>query len=175
MSRKACSISLLELSTLITASITKHRIYSLRSGEGPFKQVAKDLKKVEFNFENWEDSPYHEFNLLGPQQIGDLSCFVMLAGGDWEYPVHFVLYMDKNKKTLRAYIPEAGNAYNKTTKKAFGNDEDNDPKDIRKQLKKYFPEKQFEKDFVFEYDDCDLVHSNELMLKDIQQRIQVVN
>lgn len=70
----------------------------------------KDVKKVNFDFEN------HEVDEVDP----DLSIHRKLpdgteiiwcwAGGDWESPVSFVLYLDPNDK-IRAYIPKNGNCY----------------------------------------------------------------
>ena len=48
----------------------------------------------------------------------------MNAGGDWEFPVCFVMYWDG--KELRAYIPKDGNAWNKKQKTAYGSEEDMD-------------------------------------------------
>ena len=75
-----------------------------------------DIKKIEFDFENvgveqYITTPGYDFCLL-------------YAGGDWEVPVLFALYYDG--KNIRGYVPSEGNVYNRSNKKAFGNDEAND-------------------------------------------------
>jgi hypothetical protein len=54
----------------------------------------------------------------------------MCAGGDWEYPVYFILYWDGTH--LRAYMPTKGNRWNTDSKEAYGNDADADASNIRK-------------------------------------------
>jgi hypothetical protein len=47
------------------------------------------------------------------------------AGGDWEYPICFLIYWDG--KTFRGYVPTKGQAYNKKQKAAIGNYDETDP------------------------------------------------
>lgn len=47
------------------------------------------------------------------------------AGGDWEFPVHFVLYLDPKNK-IRAYIPSDGNVYCHKCKCTYGSCECDD-------------------------------------------------
>lgn len=79
--------------------------------------VAKDLSKVQFDWENYEAGPIQTL-------ANGLTFTLCHAGGDWEWPISFILYWDG--KSIRAYIPSAGNHWNKKTKQAFGNDEDVD-------------------------------------------------
>jgi len=88
-------------------------------------QVKKDLKKCKFDFENHEVSP----ELWTPQRLmglvtlnNGLTFWGQSAGGDWEVPVFFILYWDGKK--VRGYIPNEGNHWNKKTKMAYGNGED---------------------------------------------------
>lgn len=95
------------------------------------KKLGKDLK-VKFDFENFDYTSTHYSNsLLGykvlPNKMWYLGCS---AGGDWESPVFFIIYWDGNK--LRGYIPTKGNTWNRTTKEAYGNDEEADLKEARK-------------------------------------------
>lgn len=55
-----------------------------------------------------------------------MHTFFVNAGGDWEFPICFVLY--NGTSGIRAYIPEKGNVYNKKRKCAYGseNDEEED-------------------------------------------------
>lgn len=89
--------------------------------------VYKDLSKINFDMENIE--LVGEFSTPGAE---DLNPFEMLgefpvawvsAGGDWEAPLIFVLYIG-DKGELRAYIPKDGNAYNHKEKCAYGSEED---------------------------------------------------
>lgn len=77
-------------------------------------------------------------------------------GGDWEFPVNFIVYIDQNNKN-NLYIPTEGNTFNKLTKTAYGNEDDND-KHYDKHLN-LLPQYAFNKD---------------LFLKDILNRFEVV-
>ena len=55
-------------------------------------------------------------------QLDNFPIALCYAGGDWEYPVWFSIYIDDNNK-LRVYIPTNGNTFNKYTKTAFGSEE----------------------------------------------------
>ena len=83
---------------------------------------------ISFDFENFTRNPEEPFNMPGyevgygilPSGIPVLWC---AAGGDWEMPVAFCLYIGEDDE-IHAYVPRDGNAFNKKTNKAFGNDED---------------------------------------------------
>lgn len=77
-------------------------------------QARKDLEKIDFDFENCEGAT--EGSRVLPDGTAIVWCW---AGGDWEYPVHFVVYLDPSDK-LRAYIPSDGNIYCHTCKCACG-------------------------------------------------------
>lgn len=85
-----------------------------------------DICKIDFSLENMSIDPKSGFSMehsekwLGPQKFGDLSVIGVLAGGDWEDPVAFVIYHDG--KDFRAYVPRDGNSYDLKTKQAGGND-----------------------------------------------------
>ena len=55
-------------------------------------------------------------------QLDNFPIALCYAGGDWEYPVWFCIYIDDNNK-LRVYVPYKGNTFNKYTKTAFGSEE----------------------------------------------------
>jgi hypothetical protein len=137
MTRKAAKISKEELQQKFSALMKEHERYDIINGEPPFAKVASDLKKVHFDFENfdYESENDERTSHLGPQQIDDFVFIGCAAGGDWEFPVYFIVYLDQNGKTLRAYVPENGNAWNRTTKQAYGNDDVKDQKDMLKQYK----------------------------------------
>ena len=112
-------------------------VYGILNGEGSTAQdrVLRDLSKIEVSFENAEsfDSEEAYRHLPGLEYLegyemlgsGDSSFPVLwcAGGGDWEYPIVFVLYMGQ-KGELRAYIPKDGNAYNHKEKSAYGNNDD---------------------------------------------------
>ncbi len=161
--RKAAKITTEELSAII---------YKEEGGLDDLIHVgklAKDLAKVEFSFENFD---YQKNNsdpagFCGIQTLGDLTYCGCTSGGDWEYPVSFVVYWDG--KQLRGYIPKEGNTWNYKTGKAFGNDEKADVKF----LKKYFNKDTFEEDY--EPDDGSILLDHNKMLKAIQERIIIEN
>lgn len=90
----------------------------------------KDVHKIDFDFENYEV----EEN--GNEQLPDGTAIIWaFAGGDWECPVWFVMYLDPTNK-IRAYIPTDGNTFCKQCKCAIGTcacsngpDEDEDPEE----------------------------------------------
>jgi hypothetical protein len=89
-------------------------------------QISDDISKVEFDFENYEienDPGYGAYKGLTGWQVhpNGLPFLGVQAGGDWEYPVFFIVYWDGKK--LRGYIPKDGNIWNTDTKKAYGNDD----------------------------------------------------
>ena len=95
-------------------------------------QIEKDLKKCEFDLENVEEGGNRR-ELMGYRTLDNGLTFLgILAGGDWEISVFFIIYWDGKK--LRGYIPSDGNPWNKTTKKAYGNDdgEFSDGEDLKK-------------------------------------------
>ena len=85
--------------------------------------ISKDLAKINFDLENCtrpDDANFANypagFRMLAP----DFPAFFVNAGGDWEFPICFVLYWDG--KQVRGYIPNAGNVYNRTEKCAYGSE-----------------------------------------------------
>jgi len=87
-------------------------------------QISKDLAKVEFDWENvhgqGEYGKYGGSLISGIQTlVNGLTYFGVLVGGDWEYPLFFIVYWDGTK--LRGYVPKEGNAWDHKRKIAFGN------------------------------------------------------
>jgi hypothetical protein len=102
-----------------------------------FEKVGKDVK-VKFDLENIIDDEEGWKGELGGllgyrQEANGLTYLGLAAGGDWESPVYFMTYWDGKK--IRVYIPTEGNPWNRTTKEAYGNDEDADIKDFKKHYK----------------------------------------
>jgi hypothetical protein len=151
MGRKAANISIKELEAIVEKNFEEDEYASIKRLT---PKIEDDLKKVEFDDENYEfrdDSPGYPYSgLLSYQRIGDLTFLGCQAGGDWEYPVFFIIYYDG--KQLRAYIPSKGNCWNRKTKSAYGNNDD-DP----------------DQDEVPDFTEPDI----ELIKKDILERITV--
>lgn len=104
---------------------------SLMGEDGP-RVFWKELAKVSFDFENAYTDSLDRVGpepLMGLRRLGDegLTIWGMCAGGDWEAPVYFCLYWDGKK--VRAYVPTEGNPYNRKTKKAWGNGEEEEADD----------------------------------------------
>ena len=95
------------------------------------KTVRDDLSKIEVDTENVDYIGEYEMpgteSLERFEMIGTGGTAFPVAwcacGGDWENPLVFVLYIGR-KGELRAYIPKDGNVYNKKTKAAYGNGDD---------------------------------------------------
>ena len=68
-------------------------------------QIEKDLSKVEFDWENTDEAFESKEHGKLPDGTALIWCF---AGGDWEFPIHFAVYID-DKDHLRAYMPLDGN------------------------------------------------------------------
>lgn len=115
-------------------------------------QVAKDLRKIRFDYENVtcnHDDPFgkreeKEDNLVGYHTLDNGFTFLgVQAGGDWERPVFFILYLD-HKGVLRGYIPSDGNVFNPIFKTAYGSEGDSslefDEVTLIKKCKEAFPD-----------------------------------
>ena len=87
----------------------------------------KDVQKINFDFENnGATDEFYDKDIDKHSQLTDGTAIVWaFAGGDWEYPVHFVLYLDPKNK-IRAYIPSDGNVYCHKCKCAYGSCECDD-------------------------------------------------
>jgi len=89
--------------------------------------IGEGLGRVEFSLENYEreskNSYGHWGSLIGPRMFGSVPGVGCFGGGDWEYPLFFVVFLDANGQTLRSYVPKEGNTWNYDTASAFGNGE----------------------------------------------------
>lgn len=109
----------------------------------------KDVQKIDFDFEN------SAVDNEGEKALPDGTAIIWAyAGGDWEYPVYFVLYLDPDDH-IRAYVPKDGNTYCHKCKCAWGTCECNDEKDSEDHLN--------DDDYGPDYD---------AMYKDVCNRIQ---
>ncbi|MFH1132186.1 MAG: hypothetical protein V1754_12690, partial [Pseudomonadota bacterium] len=71
-------------------------------------------------------------SLVGFHELDNgLTLLGVVAAGDWEHEVYHFLYFDG--QDIRGYVPREGNTWNKTTHKAYGNDEEADLADIVEQ------------------------------------------
>lgn len=148
MARKAVKITTASLNNiLLTKSQTEVSLADLVDEENIYVNIyyllencpklRKDISKVTFDFENYEMTQQSGYcDLCGYHTLDNGLTFLGVgAGGDWEFPVFFIIYYDG--KNLRGYIPENGNVYNKITKTAFGSENESDIElDIIKHKKK---------------------------------------
>lgn len=109
----------------------EHPLWDLFKGSAS-ATIYKDLSKIEVDTENVDYIGKYEmpgteslepFELITDNNDNAFPAAWCACGGDWENPLVFVLYIGK-KGELRAYIPEYGNVYNKKTKAAYGNGDD---------------------------------------------------
>lgn len=131
------------------------------------KTVEKDVGKVHFDTENVEiDSKCNFYRAkLGLNTLSNgMSFFGVIAGGDWEVPVYFIIYWDGKK--LRGYVPEEGNPWNKKTKEAYGNNEKKDMEDAKKRFNLDDDDGYCDLDSLSDKRDWNLIE------KDIMQRIE---
>lgn len=120
MSRKAPIITLDELKEKLEPMFDEDKGFPY---DMP-KKLDKDLGKVQHDWENWEKGG-SEWPELGYKLLKNkLPVLWMMAGGDWECPVYFIIYWDG--KSIRGYIPEDGNTYDHEYKAAYGSQEDTD-------------------------------------------------
>ena len=133
MSRKAPIISLDELKKLCREKLAIGT-EDFDPYENFTSKINDDLKKVNFDFENWNignaDPSFERYPSdhsgfcnypVGYETLPNgLPVLFVNAGGDWECPICFCIYWDG--KTLRAYIPDEGNFWNRKEKCAYGSE-----------------------------------------------------
>lgn len=81
---------------------------------------------IKFDFENilMEDNDMN--GIYGFQTLPNgMEILGLIAGGDWEIPVNFILYLKNGK--LYNYIPKNGNCYNKESNSAYNFEDIIDP------------------------------------------------
>lgn len=122
---------------------TKDGDYTGFNVEAFTKKIWKDIRKVDFDFENYSfesEDAYSGCKLITGHQIHDngMPYFGVVAGGDWEMPVFFIIYWSGTE--LRGYVPTDGNVWNTDHKSAYGNNED-DSDNIKKRWPELFDER----------------------------------
>lgn len=156
MTRIFSPISETDLKTKVWETLSEKDDQYLYLSHSKMRKFFGNDLKVAFNFENFDYNKenYHDNNsLLGLCSLDSgLVFWGMQAGGDWEFPVFFIIYW--NGKRLRAYIPTQGNPWNTTTRRAYGNDDEADLKNARKRWPLIFKDsKEVEADsFDFDFD-----------------------
>lgn len=130
------------------------------------KKVGDDLNKVVFDWENhtlhfdeeknkFDNKNFANYEVGYKELKPGFHTFFVNAGGDWEYPICFILYWDGS--SIRAYIPEEGNVYNKTYKTAYGSEGDTKIKNLP--------------DVDWNGEDKDQEYDYDKMIQDIESRI----
>jgi len=150
MSRTFAPITIAELKKKIEEKFTdkdggiSHQLITQKLG--------KDIK-VKFDFENFEynGSSFGPKTLLGYKSLDSGLTFLgMVAGGEWEHPVYFLLYW--SGKAIRGYVPTEGNPWNTTTNQAYGNDEVADLKNAKKRWPELYKDATEVEGSDFEFD-----------------------
>ena len=99
-------------------ALIEHYVYQ-RVAYNSKTPANKDLRKVNFDFENHEVDESDTSLSLHSRLPDGTEIIWCWAGGDWESPVSFVLYLDP-KDEIRAYIPKKGNCYCTQCNTAWG-------------------------------------------------------
>lgn len=179
--RKAANVDSVELLRLFNKECDKLSDSRYGFDRYQLKEIGKigdDLKKVDFDFENCNMELEGEFGnpILGLRRLyvagGYLNFIGMSAGGDWEWPVYFIVYLDQDGKTFRAYVPKEGNTWNHKIKQAFGNDEDADAAFLKAWIKENRPD-IYDEESQYEADDCPVMENDRKLAQDIASRIEV--
>lgn len=141
-------------------------------------EIREGLERVEFTLENAEyqkrNGNRHWGNLLGPRMFGNVAGIGCYGGGDWEWPIFFLIYLDADNKTLRSYIPKEGNPWNHQTGAAFGNDYDMDIKFFSECFAVKYPGVKMDLSFKLGEQYGHLLFDEEKILQDITENISVV-
>ncbi len=130
--------------------------------------------KIRFDFENF-DAPWqkdHEYDKddTSWHEVNGTTIALCKAGGDWEHPVYFAVYLERGGKKLRAYVPTVGNCFNVYLKVALGSEEEYHRKD---DLKKLLPGDLLDENRLEDWHQYLAAKINlDDMLKDIGARIE---
>ena len=93
------------------------------------ERIAKDILKVNFDFENFtsfdDKEGFSDYPVVYRELKPGFHVFFANAGGDWEFPVCFLLYWGSSGH-LRGYTPKKGNVWNKKEKCAYDDGEEHD-------------------------------------------------
>lgn len=136
------------------------------------KLIPKEDFDIKFDLENLDyHSPIYD-EITGAIELEDRVFIGFQSGGDWEYPVYLILYLQDNK--WRVYIPKEGNLINKDTMRAFGSGEEESGNTDLKYLQKIMPEEfADDEDDDFEIDDCEMILNIDAIRKDILNNVGV--
>lgn len=79
-----------------------------------------DIKRVQFDFENrFLTGDCFDGIKVGYHVVGNLSFLIGYAGGDWEFPVIFAVYLGEDGE-IHGYVPSDGNVYEHAANCAYG-------------------------------------------------------
>lgn len=128
--------------------------------------------KITFGFENY-GVPWSEYESCrkdtGWYEINGTTVALCWAGGDWEKPVWFAVYVERGGKRLRVYVPTVGNCFDIYCKTALGSQGEwgVDPEEV------WPPDLTNSEDRVDDWEDYLVEHINvDDMLRDIGARIE---
>lgn len=94
-------------------------------GEDWLEELPDEDLEVTFNFENFSTPWCKDFGEhVGFYDVNGTTIALCIAGGDWETPVYFALFLEKDTKKIRMYTPFVGNHFDFYCKTAFGSQGD---------------------------------------------------
>jgi len=118
-----------------------------------------DISVVNFDTENMEEfgteysynhlpglEALDGYEMLGKEGESAFPVLWVAAGGDWELPLVFVIFIGEDGE-IHAHVPEDGNAYNHEKKAAYGNN-DGDPEFDEDDPRYVFDVEKMKKDIV---------------------------
>src|SRR5690242_14276872 len=108
MARLAAKVSQIEFANLWNAACAAAEEDPRNPGSWleDIGKIGKDISKVHFDFENcsWRQVVENHMSVMAPCVFctpEGLVYIEAIAGGDWECPVNFIIYLDQNGKTFR--------------------------------------------------------------------------
>lgn len=162
--------------------VTKEKLSAMIGDKNQLSSVKNSAaaKKVDFS---WENDSLESLNMLGNKFFTkDDSCFLLAwAGGDWEVPVHFILYVNSKGK-LAIHIPRLGNTYNKDNNKALNNEPEADYSYLCRSLK-FIGDREWAHYYdMLEEDDLDElsledlgnIYSDDKMIAEFLQKVDLI-
>jgi len=155
------------------------KVFTYYEENGQFNSaIEKDISKVEVDRENisrYEGKPDPKYYPKSGSNFAsylvsyykmpeeDFHVYFVNVGGDWEFPICFILYWDGSK--IRGYIPTEGNIFHKKQKVAFGSHEPDSGKSKYDSLK--------DNDEEFDDEELNKQIDNTKIVEDISNRIKL--
>ena len=142
---------------------------NLLRGDTPlFKELVAQVQFDNENVEIVEIVHFNETGELGFKLVNGLPFIIGYAGGDWENPVGFVIYLGVDGE-LHGYVPADGNVYEPLTRTAYGSVDQSKIPEWSK-----LSDDEFERRFnIFEDGDAEREFDFDKMIADVVKTIRV--